>query len=151
MKKKEKISYYPLDMKGLVGTGFVQLENELRLRISVECGPYGLAVYIALLSHFNQTTHKCFPSIETLSRETGISKRKISDVLNDLKDNNFIIIESGGMHHANNYWLPYHEKFVKTKETEKAQRRKHLNPNYNDYDSDDNFKSNAFDFDSDPF
>lgn len=129
MKEKKKITYEELNKKGIVQKGFVQLDNELRVKISVDCGPYGLALYIALLSHYNKTTTKCFPSIDTLARETGISKRKVSDVLNDLSDNGYIIIRSGGTHHSNSYWFPYHKDFQETEETLGAYRRKRLNPN----------------------
>lgn len=111
--KKKRVAYAQLDKGGIVLKGFISINNELRVRISNDCGPYGFSVYTALLSHCNQKKNECFPSIPTLEKETGISRRKISDVLTDLVENGYIIIKTGGVHNTNKYWFPCEKFFNK--------------------------------------
>lgn len=113
--KKKRVTYAQLDKGGIVLKGFISVNNELRVRISNDCGPYGFSVYAALLSHCNQKKNECFPSIPTLEKETGISKRKISDVLTDLASKGYIIIKSGGIHNSNKYWFPCEKFFDENK------------------------------------
>ncbi len=63
-----------------VKTGFVQFSNELNY-VLIELGINPL-VYIALKRHENSKTKKCFPSYETMARETGLSK---TTVINHIK------------------------------------------------------------------
>ena len=129
MKEKKIITYEQLNKRGICLTGFTKIDNVLRVKISRDCGPYGLALYIALLSHHNRTEDKCFPSIDTLARETGISNRKVSDVLNDLLEFGYIIIRSGGTNHSNSYWFPHEDFYVPDLNSLQAYRRKNPNPN----------------------
>ncbi len=66
--------------EGKVNTGFVQFSNELNnVLIELDINPL---VYMALKRHENSKTKKCFPSYETMARETGLSK---TTVINHIK------------------------------------------------------------------
>lgn len=46
-------------------------------RYGRQLGPHGLAVYMALATHVDGETQSCFPSYQTLARETGMSRRAV--------------------------------------------------------------------------
>jgi GntR family transcriptional regulator len=50
-------------------------------RYGRQLGPHGLAVYMALAMHADGETQSCFPSIQTVSRETGVSRAQLKRVL----------------------------------------------------------------------
>ena len=58
-----------------VKTGFVQFSNGLNY-VLIELGINPL-VYMALIRHENSRTKKCFPSYETMARETGLCKATV--------------------------------------------------------------------------
>ena len=92
--------------KGIMLSGFTISNNRLRMTIATEIGPLAALLYTQILSHRNRKTDKCFPSIPVLSKETGISERKISDLIGDLCEGGYLIVRSGGRHYANTYWFP---------------------------------------------
>ena len=92
--------------KGIMMSGFTISNNKLRMTIATEISPLAALLYTQILSHRNRKTNKCFPSISVLSKETGISERKISDLIGDLCEGGFLIVRSGGRHYANTYWFP---------------------------------------------
>lgn len=110
-KNKERVSWERLDKSHMMLKGFTISQNELRMRICRDCGPLAGLLYVQLLSHYNTTTGKCFPSISTLEKETCISKRKISDLITDLYNAGYIIVRSGGKGHSSRYWFPYENSF----------------------------------------
>ena len=97
--------------KGIMLTGFTISNNKIRMSIATEIGPTAALLYVQLYSHKNRTSGKCFPSIEVLSKETGISERKVSELIGELCEAGYIIVRSGGRHFANTYWFPYEPKF----------------------------------------
>lgn len=110
-KNKERVSWEELNKQHMMLTGFVISKNELRMRICRECGPLAGLLYTQLLSHYNTTSGKCFPSTSTLEKETCISKRKISDLITALNNAGYIIVRSGGKGHSSHYWFPCEDFF----------------------------------------
>ena len=111
MKKIEKISWEEVDKKGMQLHGFTIVQNELKTKISRDTSPQAAFLYITLLSHKNGKSKQTFPSIEVLSRELGVSTRTISNLLSDLYEAGYIIINSGKTKVANNYFFPYEKDY----------------------------------------
>lgn len=58
---------------------------------SVDVSPTARTVYRALLHYANRTTWSCFPSIQTLVKDTGLSRTTIIRCLNILEKNGCIL------------------------------------------------------------
>ena len=99
------------DTKGMMLTGFTKVNNRLTTEIATTISPLAALLYIKILSHYNSKLKQCFPSIDILRRETGISRRKISDLLTQLNKHGYLKVRSGGRHYANNYWFPKEDFF----------------------------------------
>lgn len=95
------------DIKGMMLTGFTISNNKLRDDISTTLSPVAALLYTTILSHRNTVKQRCFPTINTLHKETGISERKITDLIGELCENGYLIVESGGSRYANEYYFPY--------------------------------------------
>lgn len=63
-------------------------------------------VYMTLLSHRNMKNNQCFPSRETIMKETGLSEGTVKDCLTKLHKAGYIIINSGYFGCSNNYYFP---------------------------------------------
>lgn len=112
-------------VKGMLMSGFTISNNKLRITIASQCGGSASFLYITILAHRNRKNDNCFPTIEVLSKETGFSERKISDLISVLCESGYLIVRSGGRHYANNYWFPYEYFFnPKNPEVLMAYRRK---------------------------
>jgi hypothetical protein len=72
--------------------GWFWIDNELIDRCGAQIGPFGLAVYMVLARHANQQ-RACWPSYETLAAETGMSRRKVIDVVKALREAGLISVE----------------------------------------------------------
>ncbi|MBE7031962.1 MAG: helix-turn-helix domain-containing protein [Ruminococcaceae bacterium] len=94
-----------------VKTGFVQFSNELNY-VLIELGINPL-VYMALIRHKNSKTKKCFPSYETMARETGLSKTTVINHIKLLEK--YELIEKKQQHRKNYYTLIDFEELKKEK------------------------------------
>jgi hypothetical protein len=61
-----------------------------------------MAVLHCLLVHCNRKDGKCFPSAQTLARETGMNECSVFRAVNELKEKNFIKVISGGFRDGRN-------------------------------------------------
>jgi hypothetical protein len=57
--------------------GYLKVYNDLFDKFGPTLGPYGLAAYMALCHHADNETSECYPSYNTIARETGMSRRKV--------------------------------------------------------------------------
>ena len=72
----------------------VQLPNNMTK--SGELSPKDLLVYVTIKRHLNSTTKECFPSLDTIVKESGISKptvRKSIELLKKIVYNIFILFK----------------------------------------------------------
>lgn len=58
---------------------------------SADISPTARTVYRALLRYANRETWSCFPSIQTIAKDTGLNKRTVIRQLAVLEKNNLII------------------------------------------------------------
>lgn len=63
-------------------------------------------VYLCLLKHRNMTNNKCFPSRETIHKETNISIRTIQESIDALENEGYIKVNSGYKGISSNYYFP---------------------------------------------
>lgn len=80
-------------------------------------------LYFILLMHRNHTDGSCFPSLETLSIEAGVSVKTIQAMLKKLKKEGIINVIPGKQGRCNSYSFPL-EKFDKKKETHRSSSNK---------------------------
>lgn len=71
-----------------------------------ELGKTSFSVYCVILKHRNTKTNECFPSINTISKESGISVNTVKKTINNLEENGYLSINSGMRGTANNYYFP---------------------------------------------
>lgn len=57
-----------------------------------QIGPYGLAVYVALCRHAGDAKQTCWPSLQTIADETGMSRAKAYRTVHNLRDAGLIAI-----------------------------------------------------------
>lgn len=76
------------------------MHSDQRLKHIVDLGlpPYHLAVMVALNRHANWRTHQCHPSLDTIARESQVSRRWTVEVLQDLAKAGHINLKSGKAH-----------------------------------------------------
>lgn len=92
--------------------GFVKMYNNITAEIIEKCGANGLMLYLVILSHRNTQTNNCFPSLELLMEECGVSKSTVQRSIKKLYEEGFLIIESGRHGISNTYFFPK-ENFYK--------------------------------------
>lgn len=92
--------------------GFVKMYNSIAMEIIEKCGANGLMLYLVILSHRNTRTNSCFPSLELLMKECGVSKSTVQRSIKKLYEEGFLIIESGRHGISNTYFFPK-ESFYK--------------------------------------
>lgn len=106
MKKIEKIGWEELDKEGMILNGFVKANNTIVREIINKCDIQASMVYIIILSHRHDGTNKCFPSLELIARECGLSVRTITNTIKKLVEWGYIIVDSGRQGVSNNYYFP---------------------------------------------
>ena len=72
----------------------VQLPNNMIKKDGLE--PRDLLVYAVLKKYMNNESKECFPSLETLSKESGYSINTIRNSIKLLQANNYISIRKEG-------------------------------------------------------
>lgn len=72
-------------------------------------------LYYILYSHYNHVDGSCFPSLETLSIEAGVSVKTVQQMLKALKQKGIIDYKSGKQGKCNQYIFPLEEKRNKKK------------------------------------
>lgn len=85
----------------------VQLPNNMIKKDGLE--PKDLLVYAVLKKYMNNETKECFPSLETLSKDSGYSINTIRKSIALLQNNNYIEIRREGR--KNVYKFNPHKKF----------------------------------------
>jgi DNA-binding transcriptional ArsR family regulator len=65
-----------------------------------------IVVFTRLLHHYNMTSGKCFPSVETIARAIGFSIRTVSTHLRALEEAGYIVVHRDGRNGGNRYELP---------------------------------------------
>ena len=71
------------------------IDNIIVDRYGQILGPYGLALYMALVRHAHNDTQACYPHTKTLAKETGMSVRAVNKHLNRLCELGLVHRESG--------------------------------------------------------
>jgi len=85
----------------------IQLPNNMIKKNGLE--PKDLLIYATLKKYMSNETKECFPSLETLSRESGYSINTIRKSISLLQDNKYITIRKEGR--KNVYRFNPHKKF----------------------------------------
>lgn len=85
----------------------VQLPNNMIKKNGLE--PKDLLVYATLKKYMNNESRECFPSLETLSKDSGYSINTIRNSIVLLQDNNYISIRREGR--KNVYRFNAHKNF----------------------------------------
>ena len=105
-------------------SGFTKSDNKIRYECICECGASAYIVYITILSHKNSKDQFSFPSITTIAKESGISKRQVSRYINELSEKGYLIIDSGQQGLSNKYYFPKESFYVKFSENQIFARKK---------------------------
>ena len=71
--------------------------------------------YYVLYSHYNSLDDSCFPDLDTLAIECGVSVKTIQTMIKALKVNGFIEYKQGKQGRCNSYKFPMEPKENKKK------------------------------------
>jgi hypothetical protein len=87
---------------------FTKFENNIMLKIILDCGSSCAILYMVLLMHKNNNNpHGCYPTYETLMMECSIgSKATLSTQLSKLVEFGYIKIKSGNRSGSSQYYFP---------------------------------------------
>lgn len=72
---------------------FFQVENALIDKFGAVLGPYGIAVYVCIVRHFNQKVGAAWPSMATIASETGMSRRRVITAVKQLEKLGLLRVE----------------------------------------------------------
>lgn len=75
------------------GPNYLKIYNDFYDKYGAKLGPYGLAVYVALCRYINVDSSECRPSYDTIARGTGMSRRKVIDVVKEMEALGVIAVE----------------------------------------------------------
>lgn len=105
-----------------IQTGFVMANNKLirallNEQITGVSNSSCLAVYLIILSHRNTKTNRCFPSIELIAKETGMSRSSVLRIVGVLEEKGYLSIEKK-TGESNMYFFPYENFKSNEKELE---------------------------------
>jgi hypothetical protein len=111
---KNKSLYCDLDKKGMIVTGFAQVDNNVMKELCIDFHPNVAIVYFMLISHRHgdkkhQNYNQCFPTKDMLSKETGLSEKTVIKCIKTLADNEYILYRQGNSQLANQYFFPLEE------------------------------------------
>ncbi|MGJ4843902.1 helix-turn-helix domain-containing protein [Leifsonia sp. Le1] len=72
-------------------------------------------VLLMLADHYNEEAHRAWPSMQTLARETGMSRRSVVNCIATLEKEGLIEVEqwvdaTTGKQMSNRYCLPWHDE-----------------------------------------
>ena len=90
----------------LTSDGYIKLKRNVMILVCHFCGTLAYTLYAVLMSHLNNKTGDCYPSITTLTLETGLSRSTVFKNLAMLKQYGFIAVRSGNSHSSNRYYFP---------------------------------------------
>jgi hypothetical protein len=87
---------------------FTKFENNIMLKIILDCGSPCAILYMILLMHKNNNNpHGCYPTYDTLMSECNIgSKATLSSQLSKLVEYGYIKIKSGNRSGSSQYYFP---------------------------------------------
>jgi hypothetical protein len=110
---KNKSLYCDLDKKGMIVTGFAQVDNNTMKELCIDFHPNVAIVYFMLISHRHgkkdENYNQCFPTKDMLSKETGLSEKTVIKCIKTLADNEYILYRQGNSQLANQYFFPLEE------------------------------------------
>lgn len=92
------------EIKELYETNFILINERLKIFIINSCGESAFSLYASLLS--NTIHHSKVPALKYLEAEIGFSRRKVCNVLDNLKKNGILIVKTGTNNCSNKYWFP---------------------------------------------
>lgn len=75
---------------------YKEVEKILNADVKVQEKLNTLNVYCCLKSHFNKVSYVCYPSYETIEKETGLNNKTITKCLNNLVDLEMIVYGTVG-------------------------------------------------------
>ena len=139
-KKESKLSWEELQERNDVfffkeGT-FVKTFNDTIRYVLNKTDLQAVGLYYILLAHYNVNNKTCFPSLETLSTECGVSVNTIISVLKRLEDAEVIKIKKGKQGKCNQYSFPLEEQRTNKPKKQNAPPYKYLSlPRHSSYDS----------------
>lgn len=94
-------------------------------------------LYYIIYSHYNHIDKTCFPSLETLSIEAGVSIKTIQTMLHSLKQAGIIDYKTGKKGKCNQYSFPLEEeKEIKKSKTTSFLKNNTVNNSIFDDDDD---------------
>lgn len=82
----------------------VSMNNEIIRNIIKEYDMQTAMLYMILLSHRNPKTDICFPTMEELAIEVGMSRTTIKTMIKKLKNSNYITVDTGKQGLSNIYF-----------------------------------------------
>ncbi len=89
--------------------GFTIIDNRIITDFCPQIGIAGLALYAVLSKYADNVTRQCYPSIRTLSRQLGISPRRVLRTIQVLEEAGLVQVTRArteqGRHHVNVYTL----------------------------------------------
>ena len=87
---------------------FTKFENNIMLKIILDCGSSCAILYMILLMHKNNNNpHGCYPTYDTLMSECNIgSKATLSAQLSKLVEFGYVKIKSGNRSGSSQYYFP---------------------------------------------
>lgn len=96
-----------------------QLPNGMTLE--GELTPKDLLVYITIKSHMNKDTKNCYPSLDTIVEESGVSKPTVIKSISRLKEKNYLKVGKKGRSNLYSFvacknFEPFSDEFLKNKE-----------------------------------
>lgn len=68
----------------------------------------GAKLCFARLLQYCGKNDYCFPRVETLAAELGVSERQVARYISELKENKLISVKRKGLGHPNHYFLLWH-------------------------------------------
>lgn len=115
IKKIKKLSWDELQEKDnyIFENSFMKVYNKTMKYIINKTNLQTAMFYYVLYSHKNIKTGKCHPSIDTLSIESGISKRTVQVMLKNLRDCGIISYEIKNDGQCNQYYFPLENNNLK--------------------------------------
>lgn len=91
--------------------GWFKINRNTIYNICANTDTIACTIYIILLSHMNNDTGNCYPSLNTLAKECNCSKKTVQNKINMLEEKGYIKHNSGtlgkenGQNLANSYYF----------------------------------------------
>lgn len=92
----------------VIENGFYKGSNKVKMNMVRTDGynPSHYVIYVSILSYRNTVTNDCFPTNDDIVESSGTSIATVKRSLRWLKDNGFILVNSGTSGRASSYYFP---------------------------------------------